>query len=76
WISLFMDEHWSTNCTGNAYCDINYKDYIELKSRSDATVNIIAQKWLEYMYRPEGLTATELALHYKLLWAVQEEMRQ
>ncbi|CAG8840830.1 12846_t:CDS:1, partial [Racocetra persica] len=30
----FMDKHWGTNCTGNAYCDISYKDYMELKSRS------------------------------------------
>src|SRR5207244_10808073 len=31
-------------------------------------VNIIAQKWLEYMYRPGGMTAEELAQHYQLLW--------
>ncbi|CAG8785681.1 19199_t:CDS:1, partial [Racocetra persica] len=30
----FIDKHWGTNCTENAYCDISYKDYIELKSRS------------------------------------------
>ena len=39
-------------------------------------VNIIAQKWFEYMYRPNGMTAKELAQHYQLLWAVREEMRQ
>nr|CAG8638659.1 14639_t:CDS:1 [Entrophospora candida] len=107
----FMDKHWSTNCTGNAYCDISHKDYMELKSRSEASnsyfekdaihcyelwmsnaikkiqrarevgkkiraVNIISQKWLEYMYRPDGLCASQLAEHYKLLWAVREEMRQ
>ena len=27
------------------------------------------------MYRPDGLTATELAQH-QLLWVVREEMRQ
>ena len=27
-------------------------------------VNIIAQKWLEYMYHPDGMTAEELAQHY------------
>ncbi|CAH1766573.1 2779_t:CDS:2, partial [Entrophospora sp. SA101] len=107
----FMDKHWSTNCTGNAYCDISYKDYIELKSRSETSnsyfekeairryelwmqnairrvkhareigrkiraVNVIQQKWLEYFYRPDGLCASELTLHYQLLWAVREEMRQ
>ncbi|RHZ78042.1 hypothetical protein Glove_168g272 [Diversispora epigaea] len=44
--------------------------------RKIRAVNIIAQKWLEYMYRPDGLCATELTQHYKLLWAVREEMRQ
>ncbi|RHZ89712.1 hypothetical protein Glove_12g27 [Diversispora epigaea] len=39
-------------------------------------VNIISQKWLEYMYRPEGMTAKQLALHYQLLWTVREEMHQ
>ncbi|RIB20442.1 hypothetical protein C2G38_2179308 [Gigaspora rosea] len=33
----FMDRYWSTNCTGNAYCDISYKDYIELKIRYEAS---------------------------------------
>ena len=33
----FMNEHWSTNCTRNTYCDISYKDYIELKSRSEVS---------------------------------------
>ncbi|CAG8733597.1 12748_t:CDS:1, partial [Dentiscutata heterogama] len=28
-----------TNCTGNAYCDISYKDYIELKSRFEANLS-------------------------------------
>ncbi|RHZ69115.1 hypothetical protein Glove_290g112 [Diversispora epigaea] len=112
-ICHFMDKHWSTNCTGNAYCDISFRDYIEFKNklksgltnsfdekqairryklwtqnairrvkhareigRKIRAVNIIAQKWLEYMYRPDGLCASELALHYQLLWAVREEMRQ
>ncbi|RHZ72308.1 hypothetical protein Glove_243g121 [Diversispora epigaea] len=39
-------------------------------------VNIIAQKWLEYIYYPDGMTAKELAQHYQLLWTVREEMRQ
>ncbi|RHZ59977.1 hypothetical protein Glove_360g15 [Diversispora epigaea] len=37
---------------------------------------IIQRKWLEIFYRPDGLCASELALHYQLLWAVREEMRQ
>ncbi|RHZ43984.1 hypothetical protein Glove_784g15 [Diversispora epigaea] len=39
-------------------------------------VKVIQQKWLEIFYRPEGMCATQLAEHYKLLWAVREEMRQ
>ncbi|RHZ63481.1 hypothetical protein Glove_329g31 [Diversispora epigaea] len=106
-----MGEHWRTNCTGNRYCDISFKEYMELKQKPEVkhniftrvaiyryelrienlinrvkhiretakkirAVNIIAQKWLEYMYRPDGLCASELAQHYQLLWAVREEMRQ
>ena len=37
---------------------------------------IIQRKFIEYMYKPNGLCASELALHYQLLWAVREEMRQ
>ncbi|RHZ84710.1 hypothetical protein Glove_78g203 [Diversispora epigaea] len=110
-ICHFMDKHWSTNCIGNAYYDISFRDYIEFKNklksglinsfdekqairryelwtqnairrvkrareigRKIRAINIIAQKWLEYMYRPDGLCASELALHYQLLWAVREEM--
>ncbi|CAG8602589.1 4057_t:CDS:2, partial [Scutellospora calospora] len=32
-----IEKHWSTNCIGSAYCDISYKDYMELKSRSEAS---------------------------------------
>ena len=28
------------------------------------------------MYKPDGFCALELALHYQLLWAVREKMRQ
>uniref|UniRef100_U9STX8 Uncharacterized protein n=1 Tax=Rhizophagus irregularis (strain DAOM 181602 / DAOM 197198 / MUCL 43194) TaxID=747089 RepID=U9STX8_RHIID len=27
-----MDKHWRTNCTGNKYCDMSFKDYIKLKN--------------------------------------------
>ena len=37
---------------------------------------IIQRKFIEYMYKPDGLCTSELALHYRLLWAVREEMRQ
>ncbi|CAG8792631.1 4622_t:CDS:1, partial [Gigaspora margarita] len=37
---------------------------------------IIQRKFIEYYYRPDGLCASELAQHYKLLWVVREEMRQ
>ncbi|CAG8716757.1 14600_t:CDS:2, partial [Cetraspora pellucida] len=30
-----MNEHWSTNCTGNAYCDISFEDYMELKNKPE-----------------------------------------
>ncbi|RHZ50106.1 hypothetical protein Glove_505g62 [Diversispora epigaea] len=37
---------------------------------------VIQQKWLEYMYHPDGMTAKQLAQHYQLLWTVRKEMRQ
>jgi len=40
----FMDNHWSTNCTRNTYCNISYKDYIELKNRSELTISIYEKK--------------------------------
>nr|CAG8592301.1 14324_t:CDS:2 [Entrophospora candida] len=44
--------------------------------RKIRAINIIKEKWIEYMYHPDGLTAKELAEHYKLLQSVREEMRQ
>nr|CAG8511433.1 6970_t:CDS:2 [Entrophospora candida] len=55
---------------------INRVKHIRETAKKIQAVNIIAQKWLEYMYRPDGLCASELAQHYQLLWAVREEMRQ
>ena len=37
WFCHFMDKHWSTNCTGNAYCNISFKDYMDLKNRPEAS---------------------------------------
>ncbi|CAG8764373.1 31060_t:CDS:2 [Gigaspora margarita] len=37
---------------------------------------IIQRRWLEIFYKPEGMCTLMLAKHYKLLWAVREEMRQ
>ncbi|RIB09074.1 hypothetical protein C2G38_2209879 [Gigaspora rosea] len=37
---------------------------------------IIQRKFIEYYYRPDGLCASELAQHYKLLWMIREEIRQ
>ncbi|CAG8472230.1 2339_t:CDS:2 [Cetraspora pellucida] len=76
-----MGEHWHTNCTRNKYGDISFKEYMELKQKPEVendifqakkirAVNIIAKKWLEYMYQPDGLCASELAQHYQLLWAI------
>ncbi|RHZ82620.1 hypothetical protein Glove_107g3 [Diversispora epigaea] len=42
-----IEKHWRTNCTGNVYCDISYKDYMELKSRFEATIGNIV-KTLHY----------------------------
>ncbi|RHZ49062.1 hypothetical protein Glove_534g4 [Diversispora epigaea] len=36
----------------------------------------IQRKFIEFMYRPDGMTAKQLAEHYQLLWTVREEMRQ
>ena len=30
--AFFMDKHWHTNCTGNEYCDMSFKDYMKLKN--------------------------------------------
>ena len=37
---------------------------------------IIQRKVVEWIYRPEGLTAQELALHYACLQNIRTEMRQ
>ena len=55
---------------------INKVKHIRETAKKIRAVNIIAQKWLEYIYHPDGMTAEELALHYQLLWAVREEMQQ
>ena len=105
-----MNEHWSTNCTGN---DIGYKDYMELKNKPEAELTnsfyekeaicryelwmqnairrvkrareigrkiraciIIQREWIEVMYKPDGLTAKQLAIHFNLLWGIREEMRR
>nr|CAG8613028.1 4072_t:CDS:2 [Entrophospora candida] len=44
--------------------------------RKIRAVNIIKEKWIEYIYHPDGLTAKELAEHYKLLQSVREEMHE
>ena len=36
---------------------------------------IIQHKWIEFMYRPNGLMVRQLAEHYKLLWAIREDIR-
>ncbi|CAG8563112.1 1451_t:CDS:2 [Cetraspora pellucida] len=48
----------------------------EVETKKIRAVKIIQQKWIEIMYKPNGLKAKELAEHYKLLWAVREEMHQ
>ena len=36
---------------------------------------IIQRKFIEFMYKPDGMTAKQLAIHFNLLWGVREEMR-
>ncbi|RHZ76057.1 hypothetical protein Glove_207g17 [Diversispora epigaea] len=45
-------------------------------SRKIRAAKVIQQKWIEYMYRPDGLCASKLAIHFKLLWSIREEIRQ
>ncbi|CAG8536025.1 328_t:CDS:2, partial [Scutellospora calospora] len=77
-----IEEYWCTNYTRNRYCDICFKEYMELKQKLEVetkkirAVKIIQQKWIEIIYKPDGLKAKELAKHYKLLWVVKEEMHQ
>ena len=44
--------------------------------KKDQSYKYHISKWLEYMYKPDGLCVSELALHYQLLWTIREEMRQ
>ncbi len=107
-----IERHWASHCTGNAYCGVNYDEYllrIEQKSISGyiydneyalhcyelwmqntirkvkrareigkkiRACTIIQRKFIEYMYKPNGMMAEELAQHYQLLWIVREEMCQ
>ena len=48
--------------------------YAREAGKKISACTIIQRKWLEIFYRPEGMCATQLAEHYKLLWAVREEM--
>ena len=48
----FMDKHWSTNCTGNAYFDISYKDCMKLKSRSEASNSYFENIWADLSNTP------------------------
>ncbi|CAG8853350.1 5705_t:CDS:2, partial [Gigaspora margarita] len=82
-----MERHWKFSCTSNKYCNISYNEYL-LKNAIKKTkrareigkkiqaYTIIQRKFIEYYYHPNGLCASELAQHYKLLWVVQEEIRQ
>ena len=36
---------------------------------------LIQHKWIEFMYRPNGLMVKQLAEHYKLLWTIHEDIR-
>ncbi|CAG8747472.1 16995_t:CDS:2 [Cetraspora pellucida] len=83
-----MERHWKFLCTGNKYCGVNYEEYLKIKQKSNSGYDYdkigkkiqacitIQRKWIEFMYRPDGMMAKQLAEHYQLLWAVREEMHQ
>ena len=50
--------------------------HIRETAKKNRACIIIQRKWLEIFYRPEGMCASLLAEHYKLLWAIREETRQ
>ena len=33
-------EHWCFQCTGSAYCDMSFEDYIKLKDKPETELNI------------------------------------
>ncbi|CAG8753047.1 35356_t:CDS:1, partial [Gigaspora margarita] len=35
WHPYFMNVHWSTNCIGNAFCDMSFKEYMELRNKPE-----------------------------------------
>ncbi|CAH1767695.1 11419_t:CDS:2, partial [Entrophospora sp. SA101] len=61
-----------------------HKDYMELKSRLEASNSYFEKEairryelWMQNaIRRVKRAREIELALHYQLLWAVREEMRQ
>ncbi|RIB07778.1 hypothetical protein C2G38_2045717 [Gigaspora rosea] len=51
-----MEEHWRTNCTGNRHCDICFKEYMELKQKSEVESDIYTRLAIyRYELRIENL---------------------
>ncbi|CAG8850176.1 15345_t:CDS:2, partial [Racocetra persica] len=75
-----------TNCIGNAYCDISYKDYMELKNRSEVSNSYFEKEaihhyelWMQNTIRRVKRAkeiGEKIRAHYKLLWEIREESRQ
>ncbi|CAG8855061.1 42043_t:CDS:1, partial [Gigaspora margarita] len=66
---LYRYELWESN----AIKKIQHASEVGKKIKA---CTIIQRKFIEYYYRSDGLCASELAQHYKILWAVREEMQQ
>ncbi|CAG8636310.1 17141_t:CDS:2, partial [Dentiscutata heterogama] len=74
-----IERHWKFSCIGNKYCGVSHDEYLKIKQKpkynfDDKDVGrkiqaciIIQRKVVEWIYRPDGLTAQELALHYTCL---------
>ncbi|RHZ68206.1 hypothetical protein Glove_296g70 [Diversispora epigaea] len=48
----------------NAVRRVKHVKKVEKKTQTCITIQ---RKWIEYMYRPDGLCASKLAIHFKLL---------
>ncbi|RHZ89184.1 hypothetical protein Glove_18g77 [Diversispora epigaea] len=34
-----IERHWSSSCTDNQYCNVNYKEYLKIKQKSNSEYN-------------------------------------
>ncbi|CAG8855413.1 20066_t:CDS:2, partial [Gigaspora margarita] len=73
-----MERHWASHCTGNSYCRnaIRKIEHARAVGKKIRACTIIPRRVVEWIYRPEGLTAQELVLHYACLQNIRTEMRK